>query len=466
MKGTHPAAKMIEEVVFFISPPPIIGLSSAYTPLIYQILFMKTPSVSPRRNFLKQLIGGSMTTLALPVFAAPVISAQPIKSLPSLKKDVADEQYWELVKKQFAVPLKLTMMNAANLCPAPYLINEQVQASLKGLSQDVSFQYRARFADIRKKSIGLLADYVGVAKEEVGITRNTSESNNIVVNGLDLKAGDEVIVWDQNHPTNNIAWENRAKRYGFVVKKVVVPASPQSINDLILPFVKAVTSRTKLIGFSHISNISGIALPAKELCQLARERKILSLLDGAQSFGMMDLNLKDIGCDFYTGSTHKWLMGPLENGILYINKESSVRVWPNIISAGWKEESLTVDEKFCVLGQRNDATLAGLPETIEFHYSIGKKNIQERVLKLNAYLKDEIQKKIPTAVFVTPVSPSLSAGVTVINVPEKKSGELFQKLYEIHGIAGASTSGVRLSPHIYNSMSDIDKVVDALASLR
>jgi len=241
------------------------------------------PASQKRRSFLKHLIAGSMATLALPALGN---SEHAYQSLPE-QKDADDEQYWELVKKQFAVPSNLIMMNAANLCPAPYLINEQVQSSLKGLSKDVSFQYRSQFAEKRKKSIELLAEYVGVSKEEIGITRNTSESNNIIVNGLDLKADDEIIVWDQNHPTNNIAWKNRAKRYGFIVKEITVPVNPQSTEDLIAPFAKAITSKTKLIGFSHISNVSGIALPAKAICQLAKEKKILTLLDGAQSFGVI-----------------------------------------------------------------------------------------------------------------------------------------------------------------------------------
>jgi isopenicillin-N epimerase len=424
---------------------------------------MKTVSTSQRRSFLKQFIGGSLTALALPAWGTNEYSSQPIEALPLLK-DRADEQYWEMVKKQFAVPSNLTMMNAANLCPSPYSISQQVEATLRGLGKDVSFQYRAQFAGVRKKSIELLADFIGASKEEIGITRNTSESNNIIVNGLDLKAGDEIIVWDQNHPTNLAAWENRAKRYGFIVKKVSVPEAPKSVDELIVPFSKAITAKTKLIGFSHISNLSGIALPAKLICQLAKEKKILTLLDGAQSFGMMDVNVKDIGCDFYSGSTHKWLMGPLENGILYIDKASVSKVWPNIISAGWKDNSLTVDEKYCVLGQRNDSTLSGLPEIISFHSAIGKKNIEERIVQLNTYLKEQIQKKIPQAIFVSPLLPAMSAGIIVINFPGKKSADVYQKMYESNGIACASTIGVRLSPTIYNTISDLDKVVDALAS--
>ena len=280
-----------------------------------------------------------------------------------------------------------------------------------------------------------------------------------------MKAGDEIILWDQNHPSNGAAWEQRAKRYGFTVKKISVPADPKSVQDLVKPFRDAITPQTKLIGFSHISNTSGIALPAKLICELASGKNILTLVDGAQSLGSVDLNLKDIGCDFYTGSTHKWFMGPLENGILYVKKQSSNQLWPNIISAGWKEGSMTVDEKYCMLGQRNEATLSGLSETVKFHQTIGKKNIENRIVQLNSYLKEQIKTKIPQITFITPMSPELSAGVTIINLPGKKPAEVSQKLYELYGIAAAPTGGIRMSPHIYNTLADIDKVVKALGEL-
>ena len=208
-----------------------------------------------------------------------------------------------------------------------------------------------------------------------------------------------------------------------------------------------------------------MALPAKEICKTARDKNILTLVDGAQSLGMMDLNLHDMGCDFYTASTHKWLLGPFENGILYMRKENTQRLWPTVISAGWKETSTTVDEKLCVLGQRNETTPFALPETLDFHLSIGKKNIEDRVRSLSANLKEKIKAKVPQATFVTPLSPEMSAGIVIINLPGKQPAEIFQKLYEVHGIAGASSGGIRLSPHIYNTMSDMDKVTDALAAL-
>lgn len=416
-----------------------------------------------RRTFLKQLLAGSVTTLAIPSFGMADESRSAQFKLPVA--DFADEQYWDLVKKQFSVPSNLVMLNAANLCPSPFFINDLVNTTLRDLSRDVSFQFRHRFADKRAKALEALSVYLGCAKDEIGIVRNTTEGNTIIVNGIDFKPGDEIILWDQNHPSNNVAWEQRARRSGIVVKKVSVPAEPKSKDDLIAPFTKAISAKTRLISFSHISNVSGIALPAREICQLAKSKNILSQVDGAQSLGMMDLNLKDLDCDFYTGSTHKWLMGPFENGVLYVRREKLSQVWPNVISAGWKEGSTTVDEKLCVLGQRNETTPFALPEIVEFHNSIGKKNVEDRVRQLNAHLRKQIQSRIPSATFVTPAAAELSAGITVINLSGKTSQEAYQKLYDNFGIACASTVGIRLSPHIYNSMEELDRVVDALKTL-
>jgi selenocysteine lyase/cysteine desulfurase len=416
---------------------------------------MKHALSQSRRKFIHQFSISSLAAFSFPALAGSQVA------LPAYADD---EAYWEMVKKQFAVPAHLIMMNAANLCPSPYAIAVKGAEYSSNLNKDVSFQYRAVFAERRKQSIGLLAEFVGTDKEEIGITRNTSESNCIIVHGLDLKAGDEVIIWEQNHPSNEAVWLNRAKRIGFTVKKIAVPANPSSIQDLIAPFEKAISTKTKVIAFSHISNLSGIALPAKEICALAKSKDILTLVDGAQALGAAMLNLHDLGCSFYTASTHKWLMGPMENGILYVSKESINKVWPNIIGAGWKE-SKTVDENVCVLGQRNDPTTAVLSDTVEFHLSIGKKNIEDRVVRLSSYLKEQIKAKIPQAIFVTPMSSILSGGIVIVNLPGKDPREVYQKLYADYGIACAPSGGVRLSPHIYNTLKDLDKAVSALASL-
>lgn len=412
--------------------------------------------LSHRRKFVKQLLATSLTGFALPSFAAIRKSTPPTS--------VADEQYWENLKKQFTVPADHIMMNAANLCPSPTIVQDKVQELTKALNKDVSFQYRALFAATRKKSVTLLAQFVGANESEVGITRNTSESNCMIVHGLDLKPGDEIIIWEQNHPSNNEVWLSQAKRIGFTVKKISVPAEPKFVNDLLQPFINALTPNTKLIAFSHLSNISGLTLPAKDICQMAKARGIMTLVDGAQSFGSMNIDVHDMGCTFYTASTHKWLMGSFENGILYINKDSFDRIWPAVIGGGWREAT-TVDTQLCVLGQRNDPSPAALPEALAFHETIGRKNIENRIVQLSTYLKQELKSKVPQATFVTPLAPQFSGGIVIFNLPGKEIHEVADKLYHQYHIAAAPSGGIRLSPHIYNTMKDIDYVVKAIGEV-
>ena len=419
-----------------------------------------------RRNFLKKAATGFATGIAVPTFASSVY--QPFSDHQDLglsKGEQADEKYWEMVKQQFAIPADLIMVNSANLCPSPYVVTEAIVNYTRDLEKDVSFQNREKFNQVRQHALEMLADYLGVEKSEIGITRNTSESNNIIVNGLDLSKRDEVIIWDQNHPTNGIAWEQRAKREGFKVRKIQVPENPDSQQALIKPFEEAITNRTRLVAFSHISNVSGIALPAKKICAFAKSKGILTLIDGAQSFGLQQVNLKKIGCDFYSGSAHKWLMGPKETGILYVNKALMDDVWPSVISAGWDEEWETIDEKLCVLGQRDDAAISALVETINFHKNIGFENIEGRVRQLTDYLKKNIHERISGVSFVTPLEKELSAGIVIFQLADKDFREVFQRLYEDFGIASAPTGGIRLSPNIYNTIGDMERIVEALSKI-
>jgi selenocysteine lyase/cysteine desulfurase len=413
--------------------------------------------LSHRRKFLEQLLAASFTGLTFSSFAGT-------KETLSSPADPEDEQYWEDLKKQFAVPENLIMMNAANLCPSPGTIHERVMELTTALNKNVSFQYRTIFASLRKNSITLLAHFTGADENEIGITRNTSESNCMIVHGLDLKPGDEVIVWEQNHPSNREAWISQARRIGFTVKTVSVPAHPTSTKELLVAFTSAITPNTKLVAFSHISNLSGMAMPAKDICLMAKARGIMTLVDGAQSLGSMNIDLHDMGCSFYTASTHKWLMGPFENGVLYIHKDYFNRIWPAVIGGGWKEAT-TVDAQLCVLGQRNEPSPAALPETLAFHNMVVRRNIENRIVKLSSYLKEQIKSKIPNAEFVTPFSPELSGGIVIINLPGKEIHQVTDQLYHTYGIATAAAGGIRLSPHIYNTLKDIDYTVKALGEV-
>jgi isopenicillin-N epimerase len=360
-------------------------------------------------------------------------------------------------------------MNAANLCPSPYPVQEAVFSFTRDVDADASFQNRAKFGELGEQARQALAGYVGAETDEIAITRNTSEGNNTVLNGLDLGRSDEVVIWNQNHPTNNVAWDVRAERYGFAVKRVATPPNPQTADELTEPFINAITRRTRVLAFSHFSNISGVALPAKQLCAIARQRGILTLVDGAQSFGAVRLDLHDMGCDFFTASAHKWFLGPKEAGLLFVQRERAADLWPNIVGVGWERAKDSGARRFETLGQRDDAAVVSMGTTVEFHHSIGIDRIEARVRELSASLKDQLQRRVPGIRLHTPVDSGLSAGVVVFDPPVANVRQAFDELYDQHGTACALMSGqfggIRLCPHIYNTLDEVYRVVDVVADL-
>ncbi len=414
------------------------------------ITVMSSTAVS-RRLFLGRVAGGS----ALAAFSSTLASAQ------------SPERYWEQVRRQFPFPEDRVPMNAANLCPSPTIVGNRVTELTREIDIDCSFQNRARFKQTLEASRSRVAKQLGVSADEIALVRNTSEANNTINNGLDLGDGDEVVIWDQNHPTNHVAWEVRAKRRGFKVVKVKVPRKPRSFNDLIEPFRRAITPRTRVLALTHASNVSGIRLPVRELADIAHETEIHVHLDGAQSWGALNVKLKQLGCDSYSASAHKWFVGPKEVGLLYVRKDGIPEIWPNVVAPGWgdgPETELAGARKFESMGQRDDAALAAIGATAEFHDAIGTPEIESRVLELTAILKSGLRSA--GATLVTPMQRELSAGVCIIDVPALNRAELLEQMYEKHGIAGSTSGGFRLCPHIYNTGEHVERAVAGLKSLK
>jgi selenocysteine lyase/cysteine desulfurase len=318
-----------------------------------------------------------------------------------------------------------------------------------------------------EESRGRIAAQLSVSADEIALVRNTSEANNLINNGLPLKTGAEVVVWDQNHPTNNVAWDVRAARYGIAVKRVSTPTSPRSSSELLDVFERALTPRTRVLSITHVSNLSGIRLPAKQLCEMGRARGLHVHVDGAQTWGAFNVNLRDLGCDSYSASAHKWFLGPREVGLLFVSKERIAEIWPNTVAPGWGEDA-TPDvvgaRKFESLGQRDDAKLAALTTTADFHAAVGHSKVEARVIELATALKAKLKSlEVPIA---TPMDPTLSGGVVIVRAAGAKAQEAYQTLDSKFGIAGAATGGLRLCPHIYNTMAHIERAVEGIKSMR
>ena len=375
----------------------------------------------------------------------------------------ADFDGWTDVQNQFTLQENLIVMNAANLCPAPASVNEALFRYTRDIDSNPSFQNRAKFGQGRADTRARIARFLNVTPEEIVLTRNTSEGNNFVSSGLELSSGDEVVIFDENHPTNNQSWRDKAERFGFTVKAVSIPTPPPSADAIIEQMVAAMGPRTRVLAFTHVTSTFGTRFPAKELCGIARERGILTLVDGAQTFGMLDLDLQDMGCDFFTGSSHKWLTGPKETGVLYMRSDAQEHMAPSEVGvSGGRVGASRVYER---LGQRDDPAIMALGEAIDFHDRIGKDRIERRSVDLATVLKDEIGK-IPGVHMYSPTARELSSAVVTFRPGDADIQNLYTRLYEDYGIAcatrGGNTAGFRFSPHIYNDEQQVERVVRAL----
>ncbi|MEX2273361.1 MAG: aminotransferase class V-fold PLP-dependent enzyme, partial [Vicinamibacterales bacterium] len=302
-----------------------------------------------------------------------------------------------------------------------------------------------------------------VTPEEIVLTRNTTESNNFVSSGLDLKAGDEVLVWADNHPSNLNAWRVKSERFGFTVVTVPTPEGHPGPDGYVDLFTKAFTPRTKIVAITHVSSNSGDLLPAADICAAARARGVLSLVDGAQAFGALDLDLGAMKPDFYTGSMHKWPCGPKETGLLYANRAVHDRLRLSIV--GLYGGQVGLSRTFEANGQRDDASIAALVESLTLQGTIGRKVIERRARQLAQALKDGL-RAMPGVRLWTDPDPARSAAIVIFQ-PGSADPRLVGSALSEAGIVctvrgGRQNPGLRFSPHFYNTMADIERTLAAV----
>jgi selenocysteine lyase/cysteine desulfurase len=415
-----------------------------------------------RRDFARLFaMGGSAALFADPVWARQAGSGGGLHAGGA----AAGEPFWASVREQFVMPPDLAVMNAANLCPSPRPVLEALTRETRGVDADPSPMNRARLMPEKEKTRTALAEFLRVTADEIIITRNTSEANNLVSSGLDLKPGDEVIVHADNHPSNLEAWREKGKRFGFSVVTVEQKNPHPGMEYYVEAFTRAITPRTRVIAFTHVSSTVGDVMPARALCRLARERGILSLVDGAQSFGLLDVDLGDLQPDFYSGSAHKWPCGARECGVLFVSRAAQAKLWPSIYSA--YPGAVGFSRTFEGFGQRDEATMIAFREALAFQTAIGRAAIEERARTLTTRLVEGL-KTLPGVTVWTSPDPALRVAVASFQPVSLDPGRLAAALYKNDRIGtatrgGRDRAGIRVSPHLYNSPAEVDRL---LASLR
>jgi isopenicillin-N epimerase len=412
-----------------------------------------------RRDFARLFaVGGSAALFAHPEFAL----ARPA-ALPAAGAAV-DDAFWDAVREQFVMPPGLAVMNAANLCPSPRAVLDSMYGATRDIDQDPSPTNRAKLYPAKEATRARLAAFLRVTPEEIIITRNTSESNNLISSGLDLKAGDEVVMFHDNHPSNSLAWKEKAKRFGYTVTELPNPNPHPGADYYVEAVRKALSAKTKVLAFTHLTSTVGDLMPAAEMCRIARERGVLSALDGAQSFGLLDVDLGAIQPDFYSGSAHKWPCGPKEAGVLFVSSRVQARIWPSIYSAYTGATGLS--KTFEGFGQRDDAAIVAFGETVAFHEKIGRANIEKRARELTQTLIAGLQK-IPNVRLWTSTAADRSAAVVSFQPGSLDPQKLSAALYVKDKIAcatrgGSDRGGLRFSPHLYNTTGEVDRVLAAI----
>lgn len=405
--------------------------------------------------------------------------------------DSATPDAWAALRRDFRFS-RAAPLNAANLCPALTPVLEQQQRLTEQLSADVDFLnrrdvVRGELAAARRSCANLLG--VGAA-DSLAFVRNTSEANAVIVSGLDLGPGDEVLLWQENHASNYRSWHYRHQRHPFRVRTLALDAATLSDADIVEAFVAALNRRTRVVSFSQLSNISGTCLPVAAICAAVHSYNpdILVHVDGAQSWGSMRVDLATMGCDSYASSAHKWLCGPRGVGVLYVREEWAQRLHPLILgydfAFDYPQDSLPRDaRRFESLGQRDTAACAAVGVAAQWHQAVGPGRIEERISTLTQYTRRALEN---AGIAVrTPADPQRGHGVVVADLGGRhKSYGAFLALHNagvaaafVHGNTVHCTPGgvprnsdadilLRLCPHIYNSTDDVDAAVAIAARVQ
>lgn len=416
-----------------------------------------------RRRF-AHLLGMGGAAVMLPS-ALDDLAAEPLMSVRKAPA-APDGRYWSEVRDQFLVPRSLAPLNAANLCPSSSKVLQSLYDDTRSIDEDPSPFNRRRMSEGKEDTREVLAEYLRASPEEVVITRNTSEANNLVSSGLDLGEGDEVVIFADNHPSNNAAWTEKARRFGFQVR-VVNPVTPHRGPDYYLSaFADRLTPRTRVLAFTHVTNSVGDLFPAKELCSMARARGVMTLIDGAQSFGVLDVDLSDIQPNFYTGSAHKWPCGPKEAGVLFISRDTHARISPSVISL--YRGSKGVSRRMEGMGQRDNPAIMAFAEALRFQMDIGMNAIEARARELAQALMDGLAGIDGLTLWTHP-DPERSSSVVTFQPGSLDPARLSEALYTNDGVITASRGGddrpgIRLSPHFYNVDEEVERTIDAVAS--
>lgn len=384
----------------------------------------------------------------------------------SPEQTAIDEDYWTVIQQSYTVNPNLINLNNGGVSPSPRVVQEAVER-FNQLSNEGPSYYMWRILDQGREPLRYkLATLAGCSPEEIAVNRNATEALNTVIFGLDMKAGDEVIGTKQDYPNMIQAWKQRALRDGIVYTQISFDFPIENDDAIVSAFEKAITPKTKILHLTHIINWIGQILPVKKIAQMAHRRGLEVIVDGAHSFGLLDFKIPDLECDYFGTSLHKFLSAPIGSGMLWVKKEKIEKIWPLVCNDKPRSDDI---RKFETLGTRSFPIEQGIGEALNFHNAIGAKRKEERIRYLKNYWAEKA-RNIPKVKIHTSFKPEYACAICGVSIDGMTPAQLDQALfntYKIHtvGIVWENISCVRVTPHVYTRLQDLDKLVFALEEI-
>jgi selenocysteine lyase/cysteine desulfurase len=419
-----------------------------------------------RRSFVSRTLsafGGGALLLAadrsaLLADAADLVSAS--------SPDALGSDYWRLVQRQFRLEPGLLYFNNASLGPSPVQVADATDAFRRQLdafpSRYMWGGWNEEKAAVRSKA----AELLGAAREEIALIHNTTEGMNLIASSLDLDPGDEVILADHEHPSGTVPWQYWQEPKGVRLVRPVLPILPSDPAEITEIYRRAITPRTRVISMCHVINTNGLILPVREVSEMARKRGILVAVDGAQAPGMVDVDLHDLGCDFYAASSHKWLFSPKGVGVFYARQASQSLLKPLIVCRGWENRSIRSFENY---NTRNLPEVLGLGVALDFQNLMRPERRLARIHQLKRFFRDHIEDD-PGFAIKTPASDALSCGITTVEVVGRDVREAAEALSERHHIdcrpmTSHDLNGLRISLSVFNTEDQVEVLIAALREI-
>lgn len=372
---------------------------------------------------------------------------------------LAGEPDWGEFKRQFFLQPGLVHLNSASLGACPRSVvkaRQEAELALEANPAVLGYGALVEQANAVRASV---AAYLGCALDEIALTHNTTDGMNLVAEGCDLREGDHILTTDHEHSGGMFCWETVAKRRSAILDRVMLPAAPRDEDAILSRFESALTLRTKIVSVSHVTYTTGLKLPIARLSELLRPRGCLLVVDGAQAVGSIPVNMRELGCDAYATSGHKWLLGPKGTGVLYIRRESCERITPLRLASGPGAYTGAT-------GVPDLPALIGLGAALDWLNSLGRDAVQKRLMELRRMIVTALEGMKDVRIVSPSPESGLATPIVSLHLPNHAGATVIDRLRKQHNVCvksvGRPSIDIRLSPHVYNSPEDVDRLAEAL----